>query len=74
MWVFSAHSFRLSLELCVCLAQFLPTFGVHHERPFFFLKQIQSIRMMKCRQGACGKGSFSQSFQWDGWLSPVSCV
>ena len=62
MWVFSANGFHLSVERFVCLVQFLPTFGVHHERPFFFLKQIQNNTHDEVQAGCLWKKATSPNY------------
>lgn len=66
VWVFSVNIFHLYVEFYVCLVQFLPTFSRHHERPFFFLKQIQNNTHDEVQAGRLWKkNNFSQLFQWN---------
>ena len=70
VWVFSVNIFHLYVELYVCLVQFLPTLGRHHERPFFFLKQIQNNRHDELQAGRLWKKITSPNYfngtEWSG--------
>lgn len=65
VWVFTLNIFRLSVELYLCPVQFLPTFRMRHERPFFFLKQIQNNTHDEVQAGCLWKKELLQLFQWN---------